>query len=277
MRLRKPTLHHTRILLPLLLLAAVSCGGAADEAPAASDVEGEAAPVSQVSAPLISAVDCVERDATAYVGGSPRAIAVITIDGKRVTRATGHAFLRMQRAAHDAGVSLSLTSGFRSYQEQDYLYGCYLSGACNNGNLAARPGYSNHQSGVAIDVSTSSWLAANAPSFGFERTVPGEPWHHELRGADPGGPCAQGGLSWVSPRDGGWYTNGVWFKTTATGAAKVVYSSGPYVLGASTDASEAFPLRYTFSMLGSRAVTASVYGTDGALVGRNTITIRVLP
>ena len=226
MTLRKPT-----FCLVLLLPAAISCSVGADEASIEPGHEGETAPTAQVSAPLISAVDCVERDAIAYVSGSPKAIAVVTIDGKRVTRATGHAFLRMQRAAHAAGVYLSLTSGFRSYEEQDYLYGCYLSGGCNGGNLAARPGYSNHQSGVAIDVSTSSWLAANAPSFGFERTVPGEPWHYELRGGDPGGPCAGGGVSWVSPRDGGWYTNGVWFKATAKGAAKVVYSSGPYALG----------------------------------------------
>ena len=233
--------------------------------------------VAQVSAPLISNVDCNESSATAYVNGNAKAIKVITIDGKRVTRATGHAFLRMQRAANNAGVGLSLTSGFRSYAEQSYLYDCYLSGKCNGGNLAARPGYSNHQSGTAVDVSTSSWLAANAKSFGFVRTVPSEPWHYELTGPDPGGPCSTGDdrMSWVSPQDGGWYANGIWFKATAPGAAKVVYSAGPCLLGESKDASQDFAVRYTFSMLGTRSVTARAYSASGALVAENTITIRV--
>lgn len=54
------------------------------------------------------------------MSGNARAITVITIDGKRVTRATGHAFLRMQRAANNAGVALSLTPGFRSYSNHPW-------------------------------------------------------------------------------------------------------------------------------------------------------------
>jgi LAS superfamily LD-carboxypeptidase LdcB len=46
--------------------------------------------------------------------------------------------------------------------EQTYLYNCYLSGNCNSGNLAARPGYSNHQSGLAMDIAVADTAGERA-------------------------------------------------------------------------------------------------------------------
>lgn len=266
-----------RTLLPLLSLAALApaCALAGDPTEPETDPAHDHVETQTVSAELRSAVDCTLRNETAYVAGVPRAIKTITIGGKAVTKATGHAFLAMQRAAHDAGVDLYLSSGFRSMAEQEYLYGCYLSGRCNNGNLAARPGYSNHQSGTAVDVSTSSWLAANAGRFGFVRTVPSEPWHYEYGGPDPGGECDA--VSFVSPRDGGWYTNGVWMKAKAKGAARVAYvADGRWPLGESSDASQDFAVRYTFSTLGWRDLTANAYDAKGASLGSTTVRVRVL-
>jgi hypothetical protein len=76
-------------------------------------------------------------------------------------------------------------------EEQEYFYMCGPDGCCccNSCNLAAAPGYSNHQSGRALDLTVSSWLANNAARFGFKRTVPSEAWHYEFFGNDPGGPC----------------------------------------------------------------------------------------
>jgi LAS superfamily LD-carboxypeptidase LdcB len=67
---------------------------------------------------------------------------------------------------------------------QRYLYHCYKTKACNGGNLAAVPGYSNHQSGHALDLNTAaggvySWLANHGHAYGFRRTVPSEKWHWE--------------------------------------------------------------------------------------------------
>jgi LAS superfamily LD-carboxypeptidase LdcB len=53
------------------------------------------------------------------------------------------------------------------------------------GNLAARPGYSNHQGGVSMDIggvngygtSACRWLQANASRYGFVNDVAGESWH----------------------------------------------------------------------------------------------------
>jgi len=261
-----------------LLLAMGTASTACGDAESLAQEEAEREPASVVEAPLVSGVDCAVRRETAYRSGRTSTIDVIRVGGKTVTKATGHAFLRMQRAADSAGVYLALNSGFRTYAEQQYLYDCYLSGSCNDGNLAAAPGYSNHQSGVAVDLTTSSWLAANASRFGFVRTVPSEDWHYEFSGADPGGPCAAPGASvaWVSPKEGGWYTNGVWFKVHATGAVKVRYVAGAYLLGESTAADDDFPLRYTFSRVGDRSVTATTLDAAGRTLGQTTVLIRVV-
>ena len=62
----------------------------------------------------------------------------------------------------------------------DY-YRLYKQG---KGNLAAPPGYSNHQSGKALDLNTSAkgvytWLSKHGATYGFRRTVPSEKWHWE--------------------------------------------------------------------------------------------------
>jgi hypothetical protein len=94
---------------------------------------------------------------------------------------TAEAFLAMRTAAGEAGVDLRLESGFRTLQQQQVLYRAWRGGY---GNKAAVPGRSNHQSGRALDIAVSDagvyeWLKTNAASYGFMRTVRGEPWHWE--------------------------------------------------------------------------------------------------
>jgi len=177
------------LLLPIFsILAVPACAGDVEDD---ADEDHEDEPVAEATDALTgSPVDCKTTRMTAYDNGKAYQVDVIKIGSKRTTKSTGHAFLKMQKAARAAGVTLSLSSGFRTNDEQQYFYNCYKSKKCNKGNLAARPGYSNHQNGRALDLSTSSWLANNAGKFGFRRTVKSEPWHYEFSGADPGGPCA---------------------------------------------------------------------------------------
>lgn len=177
------------LALSIVPFTAVGC---ASETEAGDDAEHEDDPGTSTEA-IISAVDCSKTRQTAYDQGRSYPIDVIKIGNKPTALATGHAFIKMQKAAHAAGVSLTINSGFRTMAEQQYFYNCYQTGRCNNGNLAARPGYSNHQNGRALDLTTSSWLANNASRFGFKRTVPSEAWHYEFFGTDPGGPCSAGG------------------------------------------------------------------------------------
>ena len=140
--------------------------------------------------------DCTERSDNGYRQGSRFSIAVVKVDNKPVEIDTANAYIAMQSSARNAGVNLRIVSGFRTNSQQQHLYGCYTNCNCNNCNLAARPGYSNHQSGHALDLNSSdagvsSWLNNNGARFGFRRTVANEPWHWEWWGNDSDytGPC----------------------------------------------------------------------------------------
>ncbi len=134
------------------------------------------------------------KRALAYFSGKPSSIEVESLgQGDFVMRAdAARAFRAMALAAAAAGVQLKVESAFRTQEEQTRLFGLYQAGT---GNLAARPGYSNHQSGIAVDIAVQSsftslpylWLKANAPRFGFINTGSSfsqpEPWHWEYRRA----------------------------------------------------------------------------------------------
>ncbi|TNF36461.1 MAG: hypothetical protein EP329_05245, partial [Deltaproteobacteria bacterium] len=180
-------------LLPLAMaLAGLSC---TVDAPLVSPPEAEPTEVATVSLAL-SSINCSESTDTGYSQGNAFPITVVTVDGKKVEKNTANAYYVMAQAAANQGVTLKVVSGFRTMAEQQYLYNCYINCNCNNCNLAAYPGYSNHQSGHALDLNTSSagvltWLNAHAAAYGFERTVPSENWHWEWWGGGPGGgPCS---------------------------------------------------------------------------------------
>lgn len=110
----------------------------------------------------------------------------VKIDGSHILEEhAAESFLKMKSAAHAAGIELLVNSAFRTQEQQIDLYNKYQNGT---GNLAARPGYSNHQSGIALDLKVNGahqanydWLAKHAHDYGFIRTVPTEPWHWEYR------------------------------------------------------------------------------------------------
>ena len=110
------------------------------------------------------------------------------------------AFRELQNAAaNEEGLSIYVVSGYRSFSTQDGLYNRYVAadGQAAADTYSARPGHSEHQTGLAIDVNSVSysfantaegrWLAANAQRFGFiirypenKQSITGymyEPWH----------------------------------------------------------------------------------------------------
>lgn len=95
--------------------------------------------------------------------------------------------LRAINFARLHGWSGAVVSGFRSYAEQAALYAKYLNGT---GNLAARPGTSNHEGGQAIDVSDTEGFARAMALMGagaLRRGIPSEPWHFSVTGYRQGG------------------------------------------------------------------------------------------
>jgi hypothetical protein len=190
----------THLRLPCLLFALLmlACSSppldAETEGPICSADEPEATASTSFA---LSSIDCSESSDTGYDKGTAFPITVVTVDGKKVEKETANAYYVMAQAASAAGVNIKVNSGFRTMAEQQYFYDCYINCNCNSCNLAAKPGYSNHQSGHALDLNTSSsgvlnWLNANGAAYGFKRTVPSEAWHWEWWGGGPGGgPCGK--------------------------------------------------------------------------------------
>ena len=147
--------------------------------------------------------NCTERSDNGYTSGTRTGIRVVTVDARPVEVDTANAYIAMQEAAKRAGVNIRIVSGFRTNAEQTYFYNCHINCNCNSCNLAARPGYSNHQSGHALDLNyrdsgVLTWLNNNGSRFGWRRTVPSEPWHWEWWGnaSSFDGPC---GISTPTP------------------------------------------------------------------------------
>jgi LAS superfamily LD-carboxypeptidase LdcB len=124
------------------------------------------------------------RTVTGYSHGEPIKIKLVEVSGVELEAATAQAFRAMAKAARKHGIEIAIRSGFRSQEKQKELYRDYRHGW---GHLAARPGYSNHQSGRALDIYITDyrvyeWLKEHAADFGFRRTVRKEAWHWEYVG-----------------------------------------------------------------------------------------------
>lgn len=125
------------------------------------------------------------RIAEGHVNGQAVMLKLVEIDdlGHELQVDAATAFMAMRAAAAAVGVALQVNSAFRTYAEQLALFRLYQSGM---GNLAASPGWSNHEGGTAIDIESGDgtnaaflWLTAFAANYRFKRTVPSEPWHWE--------------------------------------------------------------------------------------------------
>ena len=109
-------------------------------------------------------------------------------------------------AKAEKNLDMWVCSGFRSYTVQKNLYNSYVSrdGVKNADRYSARPGYSEHQTGLAFDINYADsrftgtaqavWLAENAHKYGFilrypegKESVTGymyEPWHYRYIGVE---------------------------------------------------------------------------------------------
>jgi len=128
-----------------------------------------------------------------------------------------------QAAKDEAQYELYARSGYRSYYTQDALYRSYVS---NNGQAAAdrysaKPGQSEHQTGLAMDITCEAlnyvlddtfgdteegkWVSENAHRFGFVIRYPKgkeditgysyEPWHIRYLGIEVATKVYESGLT----------------------------------------------------------------------------------
>ena len=119
----------------------------------------------------------------------------------------------MLEAGKAAGFNYNAFSGFRSYEYQTTLYNRYVNrdGKANADRYSARPGYSEHQTGLAFDIGevnrqdlwlteefgetpAGQWLMNNAHHYGFILRYPKgkehitgfmyESWHYRYVGVE---------------------------------------------------------------------------------------------
>ncbi|HMJ94771.1 MAG TPA: D-alanyl-D-alanine carboxypeptidase family protein, partial [Thermoleophilaceae bacterium] len=97
--------------------------------------------------------------------------------GKPMRPDVALAFDRMAAAARrEAGIYLSVTSGFRSDAEQAVLFAAHP-----DPKWVAPPGESLHRLATELDLGPReayAWLGANATRFGFLQRYSWEPWHY---------------------------------------------------------------------------------------------------
>ena len=115
-------------------------------------------------------------------------------------------FDKMQAAAAKEGLNIYISSGFRSYDYQSGLYDRYVkrSGKAEADRYSARPGHSEHQTGLAFDLNSidmtfadtdeCKWVNEHCAEYGFiirypqgSESITGymyEPWHLRYLGTE---------------------------------------------------------------------------------------------
>ncbi len=135
-----------------------------------------------------------------------------TSSANMVEARTAGPLMSLLAKAHESGVELMLSSAYRSYDAQKSLAATVLSmrGAAYVQSYVAPAGTSEHQTGLAVDLATSSlacmnnpdacsldpkgiaWLRVHAADYGFIERYPsgkqsvtgiaGEHWHYRYVG-----------------------------------------------------------------------------------------------
>ena len=133
-----------------------------------------------------------------------------TAGSQKIRKEAYDAFIEMHEAANQNGIYLMVNSSYRDYASQERVYNNYKT---NHGEeyadkIAARPGYSEHQTGLALDIfslkssaqatfkdtDAYAWLKDNSYKYGFILRYPEnlenitgynfESWHYRYVGKD---------------------------------------------------------------------------------------------
>ena len=137
---------------------------------------------------------------------------LVSIEGKQMEEQAGAALARMVADMRAEGLSIIIQSGYRTASDQEYLYNRQIGRQGGNeykaGTISAVPGTSEHEAGLAVDLSVDGslteafgstpqgqWLAAHCMEYGFILRYPSnteftydtgiisEPWHFRYVGS----------------------------------------------------------------------------------------------
>lgn len=129
--------------------------------------------------------------------------------GQLLREETGNAYVKMREDAQKEGLNIRLVSGYRTVEYQEGLYNRYLGSDTqeNVDRYSARPGHSEHHTGMAMDIFGSQdglrnfentpeypWVRDNCHKYGFiirylkeTESITGyeaEPWHLRYVGVE---------------------------------------------------------------------------------------------
>lgn len=130
-------------------------------------------------------------------------------NGQKMEKIAAENIISLIDKARNEGYKLMVVSGYRT---EDYQRGLYENSVKNNGKVhadkySARPGHSEHQTGLAVDISNIAgildgfdkydvydWVKVNAHKYGFIERYPKdkefitgysyEPWHYRYVGIE---------------------------------------------------------------------------------------------
>lgn len=123
----------------------------------------------------------------------------------KCSRIALNAFKEMSKQAEKEGYAIIINSAYRSYEDQEEITNLYLNtyGQEYVNKFVAKPGFSEHQTGLAFDVGSKNvnifanskeytWMLDNAYKYGFILRFPkkyeeitrfrSEPWHYRYVG-----------------------------------------------------------------------------------------------
>ena len=139
---------------------------------------------------------------------TPQNLQNVSYGSGKLRKEAATAFNQMCAAAKKEGITIYGGSGYRSYSHQLTLYNNYVArdGKKEADTYSARAGYSEHQTGLAMDVMNArwgyiaetdkeyTWLINNSYKYGFilrylkgKEEITGymyEPWHYRYVGVE---------------------------------------------------------------------------------------------
>ena len=134
-------------------------------------------------------------------------------DGHSIKKEVYDKYVSMWNAANEQGLRLLVNSSYRTFEDQQNEYDM------SNDDYASRPGFSEHQTGLALDIVTDNiignefentdefkWLQENAHLYGFILRYPKdkeyitgynyESWHYRYVGKELATKVKESGLTY---------------------------------------------------------------------------------
>jgi len=175
-----------RRVLPLLLLAA-ACSAPPEDAASSADALSATDPVSLavtsscsttsvkgLSQQLVDEMNCLQPNTLKSISG----IAKVSLGSAVFPYLQTPAEAALAKVVAARGTTLTINSALRTLPQQYLLYEWYLQGRCGIG-LAASPGNSNHESGLAVDVDDEAGWNSYFSAHGWKWFGSADPVHFD--------------------------------------------------------------------------------------------------